>query len=320
MENAVVATDGAVNVPAQSQADVDADAALSAGFGAPPADAGATQDSAEGAGEVKEQSGEAKPATVPTTPEPAKAPVLIHGVPEEEWNAAVAKAAGPLVEAQKAEIRKNFGQIGELKKAIDALKGIIAAGGNTSRKKLTPEMLKRVNAELPGMGDAFAQDLAEFFDSPGVAADAAEAKAAAEAKGQTFDPDAFFNTKIGPALEQLEARTNERAELRIVKSIHRDFDQVMQSKEFSDWLGTLPEPERIRIRNSEEGVVAADAVTDFKAYRDAEAKKKQKGQARLAGAVPVNGDRQPREHLDQDEETQMAAGFKQVRGVSLRPG
>ncbi len=105
-------------------------------------------------------------------------------------------------------------------------------------------------------------------------AEADKAQASAEAKGQTFDPEAFFATKIGPALEQLEARANERAELRIVKSVHRDFETVVKSPEFSSWLTALPEDRQKTIRESDDGFVAADAVTEFKAWRDKAAKQK----------------------------------------------
>ena len=283
---------------------VEAEEAFSAGYGEPEAKAPGEQSPAEnatneGAQPVKEAA--AAPAVVQ--------PVLINGMPEAEWNAAVARAATPLVEQARAEIRKNFGQIGEVNKALKEIRDNIAAGGSTaSRKKLTAEALKRVNEELPGLGDALALDLAEFLDSPATAA-----KAAAEASGQVFDAEAFFSTKIGPALSQLEARANERAELRIVKSMHRDFDQVVISPEFVAWLGTLPAEEQTRIRESEDGFVAADAVTDFKAYRKAQGQAKANNQNRLQSALTPSGDKQPGSHIANDEESAFDAGFKSVR-------
>lgn len=296
-------------VAEQDQAAQEAEAAFSAGYGEPDAKASDQPDPAETA--TTDSSKAAKAVEpVPAKPEP----VLINGVPEAEWNAAVAKAATPLVEQARAEIRKNFGQIGEVNKALKEIREQLAAGGSTvSRKKITAEALKRVNEELPGLGDALAQDLADFLDSPAVAAQAATAQAAAEAKGQTFDPKAFFETMIGPALAQVEARTNERAELRIVKSMHRDFDQVVASPEFSAWLGTLPAEEQAHIRDSEDGFVAADAVTDFKAWRTAQQQAKTKNQNRLTRAVTPQGDAVPSSHIANDEESAFDAGFKSVR-------
>ena len=303
----------AVEQQTQNQAADEAEEAFSAGYGKPEAQATGEQQTAEGA--TTEQQGTEKAAAAP---EKAPEPVLINGIPEAEWNAAVAKAAGPLVaqaQAQaQAEIRKNFGQIGEIKKTLQTLQASIAAGGSTaSRKKLTAEALKRVNEELPGLGDALAQDLAEYLDSPAVAADAATAKAAAEARGQAFDAEAFFNTKIGPALTSLEARANERAELRIVKSIHRDFDTVVQSKEFGEWLGTLPAEQAAHIRDSEDGFVAADAVTDFKAAQKAKAQTRVQNKNRLERAIPARGEGGAQGHANQDDVAAFAAGVESVK-------
>ena len=290
-----------VETPEQVRAaEVEADAAFSAGYDTAPADDAAPEASpVEGA----------EPVAAEAAPEVA-APVLIGGMTEEDWNAAVAKAAGPLVEQARAESRKNFGQIGDLNRTIQELKAQIAAGGSSaSRKKLTAEALKRVNEELPGLGDALAQDLAEFLDSPAVQAEAEKAKDAAEAKGQTFDSEAFFAQKIGPALQDMEARANERAELRIVKTMHRDFETVVRSPEFAGWLGTLPPEEQTRIRESDDGFVAADAVTDFKAWREKAKQQKQNKQARLEGAIPAKGTAQTG-HVSNDEDAEFERGFK----------
>lgn len=288
------------------------EAAFAAGYDAAPAPA-ATE--AQPAGNAASTDGQDKAqAKAPAEPAPAQ-PVLIGGMTEADWNAAVAKAAGPLVEKALAENRKNFGQIGELKTTLKTLQDKLQAGGTpAARRKLTADALKRVNEELPGLGDALAQDLSEFLDSPAVAAEAAIEKANAEAKGQTFDPEAFFTNKIGPALTELEARANERAELRIVKSIHRDFDTVVKQPEFVEWLGTLPVEEQTRIRESDDGFVAADAVTAFKDAMAKRDKGRGKNQARLEEALTPSGDRQPSNRLiNDDEEADFEKGFKQVR-------
>lgn len=300
----------AEQAPVQTAEQIEADAAFSAGFDeAPVVDTVPETNPAENA-TTEQPKKEAKPEAAP-----AAVPVLINGVPEAEWNAAVAKAAGPMVEQARAEIRKNFGQIGEINRTLTELKSSIAAGNQSaaSRKKLTAEALKRVNEELPGLGDALAQDLAEFLDGPDVAAQAAAAQAKAESKGQTFDSEAFFTSKIGPALESLEARANERAELRIVKSMHRDFDRVVASAEFGAWLVTLPTEEQTRIRESEDGFVAADAVTEFKAHREKQVKGKTNKQNRLEGALTPSGDKTPSSHVDNDEDAAFEKGFKSVK-------
>lgn len=294
----------AAAVVEQSAADTEADQAFSAGFDEAPAQAATEQKPVESADTKTTEEGK-------TVAAPAEKPVLIGSMPEAEWNAAVAKAAAPAIEAARAETRKAFGQYGELKKTLTDLQGKLAAGGSTAvRKKLTADALKRVNEELPGMGDALAQDLSDFFDYD---AEVATAKATAEAKGETFDAEAFFTTKIGPALEALEARANERAELRIVKSIHRDFDKVVKSAEFGTWLGTLPLEEQTLIRESEDGFVAADAVTAFKAAQEKANKGRAANQTRLEAALTPSGDRQPASHAQLDDEATFDHGFKTTK-------
>lgn len=240
----------------------------------------------------------------------AAEPARIAGMTEEEWNAAVAKATGSQVEELRKEIRQNFGQIGNLTRTVNELKA--ARGNATAGRKITADLLKRVNEELPGLGQALAADLQEIMGG------AEEAQANAEAKGQAFDPEKYFSEKVVPALQELEARNNEKAELRIVKSIHRDFDAVVKSEDFSGWLKTLPEDRQREVRESEDGFVAADAVTEFKTWRDRTKKDKTSKQTRLEAAVspqgvPAGGGPQPT-----DEDAEFNAGFKRAAKTYAR--
>lgn len=242
-------------------------------------------------------------AEEPKVETPAEKPALIAGMTEEQWTAAVGKAAN--VEQLREEIRKNFGQYGELKRTLEDLSKKFAAGAGTgSARKITAAMLKRVNEELPGLGDALAQDLSEVLGT----AEAAQEKA--ESQGKTFDPDAYFKQAIVPALEQLESRANERAELRIVKSLHRDFETVVKSTEFSAWLKTLPEERQKEIRDSEDGFVAADAVSEFKGFTDKQKKAKDQKKARLETAVTPQGASQAGGPVSKDDEALFNDGFK----------
>jgi hypothetical protein len=285
----------------------ESEAAFSAGFDGPAEQSAAPTESVETAATETTATEEAAPTT-------EEKPVLIAGMTEAEWNAAVTKAAQPLVEQARAETRKNFGQIGNVERAIKDIQTKLAASPNTAaRRKLTADLFKRVDAELPGFGGALAQDLDEILNSPVVAAEAAQAQATAEAKGQVFDQDAFIAEKIAPALSDIETRINERAELRIVKSIHRDFDAVMKSPDFAGWLGTLPADRQKAIRESEDGFVAADAVTEFKEAKAKTLADKQKKQDRLDRATTPSGDRRPANHVPQDDETLFKQGFASVK-------
>lgn len=249
---------------------------------------------------------EAKPAVEAPKEEPK--PTLIAGMTEEQWNAAVAKAVD--AEGMRGEIRKNFGQFGELKRSFDDLSKKLAAGSPSAARKITKEMLKRVNEELPGLGDALAQDLSDALGSVEAAQEQAQAKA--ENQGKAFDPDSFFKSVVVPALQEVEARNNERAELRIVKSVHRDFDTVVRSPDFAAWLKTLPEERQKEVRESNDGFVAADAVTEFKGYAEKQKKAKEQNKTRLEKALPAASAGGPSGPVSKDDEALFADGFKQA--------
>lgn len=288
--------------PSQEQED----AQFAQGFAAAP-EQSAPETKTEATEDKPATDTETKPADDAAAPEtkadaPAESP-RIAGMTESEWNAAVAKGVSPVAEELRKEIRKSFGQYGELNRQIQEMRQGLSAG--KPGRKITADLLKRVNEEIPGLGDALAQDLSEILGT----AEAAQAKA--ESKGEAFDQDKFITEKIKPALSDIEARLNQGAELRIVKSIHRDFDKVVKSPEFSAWLKALPEDRQKEVRESQDGLVAADAVTEFKGWSEKAKKDADRKTKRLETAVTpkgVPGDAPTHE----DEDALLAKGFNQA--------
>lgn len=290
----------------EEQTEEQVEAAFAEGFGsAPEQSAPETKTDADGAVQTTETETKAEGDTQATEKKadaPAESP-RIAGMTEAEWNAAVAKGAAPVAEELRKEIRKSFGQFGELKRELQELKQ--RPQGGTAGRKITADLLKRVNEELPGLGDALAQDLSEILGT----AEVAQAKA--EAKGESFDQEKFITEKLKPALGDIEARLNQRAELRIVKSIHRDFDTVVKTPEFAGWLKTLPEERQKEVRESDDGLVAADAVTEFKTWNAKAKTAKEQKSKRLESAVTpkgVPGDAP----IHEDEDALLAKGFNQA--------
>jgi hypothetical protein len=164
---------------------------------------------------LKEGSPEAQPPA--ETPQPAADEAAAKKTADEAA-AKAAQAAAPSAETQRAqydaalkthvdtEVRKVYSKIGELNRTIQELTKNLAAGKNASRK-ITSEALARVNAELPGLGDALALDLDAILNSPVAAAQVQEARAEAEAKGVPFDPEKYYAEKVAPALQAVEARS-----------------------------------------------------------------------------------------------------------------
>ena len=223
----------------------------------------------------------------------------------EESRAATARLA--------EENRKNFSQYGEVNRRMLELQKKLDA--SVAPLQVTAEDLKEVDDELPGMSGAMATALTRILGRAGAvkaSKDAEAAKAEAQQQGKDFDPKAFFTEQIAPALAEQEARANQRAEMRIVKSIHRDFDVVVKSEEFSKWLGTLAPERRKEVLESEDAFVASDAVTEFKAAKTAAEKAANRNKTRLEAAVSPQGTGGLPPASTNDDEAEFAAGFKKV--------
>lgn len=311
-----VATDAEATVSATPEAQAaQAETDLMAGFNKVHGEKGSP--SPEEKTQKDEKQAEAKPEEKPAdTPAPKpeeKTPPVeeprIAGMTEAELKAALAKGgeAKALVET---EVRKVFGKLGEITRTIQDLQKNLSAGGSKAGRKITADLLKRVNDELPGLGDALAQDLSEILGGG-----AEEAKTAAEQKGQQFDEAKYHAEKVAPALAALEARISteaEKAQLELVTYIHSDFETVVQSDDFKKWLDTLAQKRRDEVLGSPRAIVAAQAVTDFKAWKEKAAKEAQKQKNRLEGAITPRGGGAPPSPQQPDEEADFTAGFKKA--------
>lgn len=219
------------------------------------------------------------------------------------------------LEALRADLRKNFGQIGEVKSTTAALRSEIAARNPSKLDPVLVEQLaKDADEELPGLGAVLKKHLPAMLQgNAGAVAQVTEAaKAAAQEQGTAFNPTEFYEKSIAPALAQLETRVNVAAELRVVKALHRDFDQVMKDPAFAAWIATLPAERQTYYRDSEDGLVAAEAITEFKAAKEAAAKDKDRKQNRLEAAVqPKGAPRQPAEPPNDDDD--FLKGFSRRR-------
>lgn len=245
---------------------------------------------------------EAKPAATPAADDKPR----VFGMTEDEFKAALAKS-GQAREHVDAEVRKVFSKIGEINRSVQDLSKNLSAG--KSGRKITADLLKRVNEELPGLGEALAQDLSEILGG------ADTAQAAAEQKGQPFDPEKYHAEKLAPALNALEARitkASEEAQLELVTYIHSDFEQIVQSEDFKKWLGTLTKERHDQVVGSPRAIVAAQAVTEFKGWKETAAKEAKKKTSRLESAITPKGGGTPPSPQQPDDEAEFSAGYKKA--------
>lgn len=288
---------------------------LSAGFNKVHGDKPSTEKTPDS--KVEQKAADAKPAgneqttgtevrTGATTVDEGKpkAP-LIAGMTEEQLKAALGKGA-----AWETEVRKVFSKVGEINRTVQELSKAIAAGSNKSTRKITAEQLKRVSEELPGLGEALAQDLAGIFGDTEVATKQAEATAAAQ--GKPFDADAFFAEKIGPALETVKAQANESAQTELLEYMHPGYSATLKTPEFNTWLQSLPAARQKEVVESPRAVVAGKAIAEFKDWHAKAQKAQERNKTRLEGAITPKGGGSPPGQPTQDDEADFASGFKKA--------
>ena len=230
------------------------------------------------------------------------------GYTEAELKAELAKA-GQVDARASAEIRKIHSKFGEFNRTLQELQKTLSAA--KSGRKISAEQLKRVNEELPGLGAALAQDLSDVLGG------AVEAQAAAESKGQTFDPDKYYAEKLNPALQKLEARIVSDAEQEqneLLAELHPDFESFLKTDDFKKWLQTLPADRQKAVRESPRARVAAKAITDAKAWAAAQKKAAAKNQNRLEAAITPKGGGAAPAQQQPDDEASFRKGYNKAKG------
>lgn len=212
------------------------------------------------------EAGTTEPEPTPEPEPPAPKPANIT---EQDWAELQSKATA--IDEIKAESQRKFdtlaGNLGGMKQLIEQLR---QRGG----VKLSPGQLKRTAAEFPELEAMLTEDLNEVLSAPNQAA---------------IDPEEI--DKRARALMDAELpKVVAAMEKKILRSYHRDWVDVVRSKEFQDWEATLPQAERDQLKTSTDGEYIADKITEFKEA----AKAKAKAAADAAAKQPRSNARQAR--------------------------
>lgn len=172
------------------------------------------------------------PADTQQAAEPAAPAVKYAQIPEDEYLALKATAAKiPEIEARfQQQQDKAFGKIGGLERLIQESR---ASGGG-----LAKEDVDQFRGDFP--------ELAAVLDKM------------VGAK-QTFNADEV----VKPALTELDRKW----EMRALKRVHPDWQEVSQSDDFKAWVPTLPEAEQQKLATSWDSDFLADTLTKFKASK-----------------------------------------------------
>lgn len=234
-------------------------------------------------------------------------PVKVFGMTEQEFKTALTQAGQGGVQAN-VEVRKAFGKIGEISRTLqDLSKNLSAKGG----RKITVDKLKRVEAELPGLGAALAQDLSEALDG------AEQAQAAAAEKGQQFDPEKYHNEKVAPALSAIETRLAEVTDgiqSSLLSFMHPGWKSYLKTDDFKNWLKTLPDARKTAVIDSPHAEDAGQAIADAKTWAEQQKKAAKKQQNKLEAAVGPQGTGAAPVKQQLDDEAAFRKGYNNVKG------
>lgn len=219
-------------------------------------------------------------------PEPEPQEATFAGYKESEI-----KEMFEAVAALKQRESKIFGSMGALKQTIDSLR----SQTQSAPVKLTPDSLKRLSKEFPEIAQMLAEDLSEALPSGGAAA--------------PVNVDDIVEQKVQTRLSE----ASRALETRLLSMQHRDWQQVVQSPEFTGWKETLPEEVKTELDNSWDATFIGEKLSEFKEWRTKSTQVKQTNKQRLAAAVaPTRGTATVRPA--QTETDAFYAGFKAVRG------
>jgi hypothetical protein len=228
--------------------------------------------------------------------DPTDTPVESPDAPPDQ-NAHEAEPAQPLtmddllaviseMKQENQKVRdKTFGKIGELQQRIDAAR--------TSASGLSPMARENLEGEFPELA-------AMLFDQTPVQAQ--------QEPVQTYTP----NYDLPPSVD-VDAIKQE-FELKLLTRDHRDWREVVNSKEFIGWTNSLPVEVAAELATSGDSDYVSEKISEFKAWSQAQAKKVEedkKRQSRLDGAITPRG--LPRagtsNSYDDDEEVMMMKSF-----------
>jgi len=260
------------------------------------------------------QTQSAQPESIPANEAPNEAPGG-EQVPQEEQPKTAAQLMAEQLAAFKEEVRAMTSS-GD----SDAVRRLHGEIGNINRtlKQLEPKpapAVAPVDEELTAAmqgAEKVTEDFPEF-GGPLVAALKAVEKAGRRPQEQQGMTQEQIEAQIEARANQLLAAEQERQRndsVKVLKIDHPDYDTVMRSKEFDTWVNAKPADLRETIIHTENPLLAARFLTEFKESQRAVQQK----QNRLASAVTPKGVAAPPAQSKLTDDEQLWAGYKSRAG------
>lgn len=210
------------------------------------------------------------------------------GLTNEQLRASLSKVEK--LDGMSKQIDRLFGTLGDLQQKMTQGQPVTKA-----EKEATAQAFKRVHEEYPELAAVLAEDMKE-----------------AMASATPVDIDGVVNQRLAEKIGEIR----EAFEIKLVAMQHKDWQEQIQSPDFSLWLQTLPEQRRNDVVNSADSAVVIDAVSSFKDWKAAVVKRgdtTQRNKKRLEDALVPEGTGRAKP-VSQSEQQAFESGFQAVRG------
>jgi hypothetical protein len=217
----------------------------------------------------------------PADPEP---PPTMFGFTEDQFKELFAKAQE--VDRLKEREAKVFGTLGSLKQTLDNLR----QQQPQATAKVTKESLKRLSAEFPEMAEMLADDLSGLSVQ----------------SGSGVDSDV-----VERVVNERMDRASKEYETKLLTVMHRDWKQVVQTPEFTQWKETLPAEQRDVLENGWDAVSIGEGISAFKEWKSKAAQSSASNKRRLEAAVTPRSSARAVTMTDDDA---FMEGFNKARG------
>lgn len=233
----------------------------------------------------------AEPAEVKTetpTPEPAPAAQLTAD------QLALLATIPELEKRLTQQVDKVSGNYGEVKRLLESVKKAAA----------TPEGAADAADEWGQLSAEFGPELAQGI-TKGVSASVEKALQRALTAMPQMSPEAI--KEIVAAEREAERARRVATDIALLDKAHPDRFEIQKSTDWSAWLETLSPIRREKILTTYDLEYVSDRLDDFKAFRTAKQKEKQKSTSRIEAAVaPTGATKSGRTTLSEAEEMHQA--------------
>lgn len=212
--------------------------------------------------------GESRAEEAPDPEEPQQEEVTETPSLEDELKALKEKVHGMAESSDPQVVRKMYGEIGNINRALQQLQSAPPAEAAPA-EKAAALVLKRLSNDFPEVAEPLAEDIAEAIQS------------AMQGISNPVDIDAKVTAEV--------TRLRQQDAIEALMEEHPDAVAVKDSDAFNKWLTTLPAEKQQKINSSWNPAVVSRALSEFKSTQSSQTSDRERKQKRLESAVVTQG-------------------------------